>query len=365
MRLIFLAVLIFPRFAFTQNLLMNGSFEEENICTEYIKNCAPEGWISTSLRSDYYFDDVKHSWDGQHFVGLLIRTEFSNRPQNYLRSRLLCGLRKGAQYKLRFYIRSVHPVFDSIGVYFSGNDILYQKEGMKNTIPQLWVHDGLQKKQTVNWQTVTLTYTASGTENYITIGDFKKQGHSLVGQPDLGPGYYFFIDDISLVPLNPHERLCADAALVKEQEYNMNERHTLLDKKIYLYTKRPPVVEPATPTVVQRIDTLVIPDVLFAVNSYALNNRAYHVLDSFILKTKSMPIDSVVIEGHTDSTGKVATNMTLSQNRSKAVYDYIMPYFHTPIISRYWASEKPVADNRTAWGRQKNRRVEIYLYVRD
>ena len=59
MRLVIL-ICFFSSPAVAQNLLMNEGFEEENICTEFIKNCAPEGWISTSLTSNYYFDDVKH-----------------------------------------------------------------------------------------------------------------------------------------------------------------------------------------------------------------------------------------------------------------------------------------------------------------
>ena len=50
---------------------------------------------------------------------------------------------------------------------------------------------------------------------------------------------------------------------IRQEEYEMNARHALLEKMVYLYKKNPPVVE--TPrTVIQRIDTLIIPDVLFA-----------------------------------------------------------------------------------------------------
>jgi hypothetical protein len=138
-----------------QNLLMNGNFEDENICTEFIKNCAPEGWISTSLKSDYYFDDVKNAWEGQHFVGMIAITSIQ-KSRNYLRSRLLCGLRSGAQYQLSFHIRSVHPILDSVGIYFSADDILYRKEGMKNALPQRWVREGLDGKNTEEWQEVRL-----------------------------------------------------------------------------------------------------------------------------------------------------------------------------------------------------------------
>src|SRR3954470_5126715 len=124
MQRFFALILLLPMGLSAQNLLMNGSFEDENICTEFIKNCAPEAWISTSLTSDYYFDDPAHAFDGQHFIGLVIPEVYSRRPNQYLRSRLLCGLRKDAQYRLEFYIRSAHDDLDSVGVYFSADDIL-------------------------------------------------------------------------------------------------------------------------------------------------------------------------------------------------------------------------------------------------
>src|SRR5215218_6053919 len=108
-----------PLLVFSQNLLMNPGFEEENICLEYEKNCAPEAWISTSLYADYYFDDAPNAFEGSHFTGLILVNKERPQLRNYLRSRLLCGLRKGAQYKLEFYIRSRHKIFDSVGVFFS------------------------------------------------------------------------------------------------------------------------------------------------------------------------------------------------------------------------------------------------------
>ena len=355
--------LIFSLPVWGQNLLMNGNFEEENICTEFIKNCAPEGWISTSLKSDYYFDDGQHAWEGQHFVGMIAITSLP-RSRNYLRSRLLCGLRAGAQYQLRFHIRSVHPVLDSVGIYFSADDILYRKEGMKNAQPQLWVRDGLSGKQTEEWQEVSLVYVAGGTENFICIGDFKRNSYRLTGRPDLGRDFYFFMDDISLVPLNKNEKLCPSADSIRQEEYEMNARHALLEKMVYLYKKNPPVVE--TPrTVIQRIDTLVIPDVLFATNSFILNADANRLLDSFARSSAGLKIDSLVVEGHTDSTGTIAANRQLSLNRAGSVTNYLQQFFHTVIRTRGWASERPVGDNRTREGRRKNRRVEIYLYIRE
>jgi len=359
MRFLFIILLI-PQFSSSQNLLMNGNFEEENICTEYIKNCAPESWISTSLKSDYYFDDVKNSFEGQHFVGLI----FSARKPDFIRSHLLCQLRPGSKYKLGFAVRSTHGM-DSIGIYFSSDDILYRKKDLRSDMPQVWVSPGVTSGTIGEWQNFSAVYTATGGENFISIGSFKKTENSFLGRPDLGNDYYFFIDMISLAPIDPHEKLCDDAAKIKEEEYAINERHGLLEKKVYVNSKNPPPVLVASRTIIQRVDTLVIPDILFAVNSYELQNKAIELLDSLVISNKNTHIDSLVVEGHTDSTGSNKLNEKLSLNRAAAVTSYLRKSLPVPATTRGWASQKPVADNRTSAGRQRNRRVEMYLYVRE
>ena len=365
--LLTLSMLITMR-AWSQNLLMNPGFEDENICTEYIKNCAPEGWISTSLWGDYYFSDPKNAFEGEHFVGLMYssgKKTRDNRSHKFIRSRLLCGLRPGAQYRLEFYIRSLHSKLDSIGIHFSADDVLFRKTPIVNDSPQLWVKHGLASALTKEWQKVSLVYTAKGTEYFISVGDFRQTGHKFFSRPDLGDQYYYFIDDIRLVPVNSSEQLCDGAENIREEEYAFDPRHNLLDKLVYAYRKSPPPLTPPTRTIVQRIDTLVIPDVLFATNSFALNASASLVLDSFISNSGKHFIDSITVEGHTDSTGTISHNEVLSVNRAASVAAYLQPHFRSSIITRGWASKRPVAANRTAAGRQKNRRVEIYLYTRE
>jgi outer membrane protein OmpA-like peptidoglycan-associated protein len=352
----------------SQNLLMNGSFEDENICSEYDKNCAPEAWISTSLTADYYFGDPPNAFDGDHFLGLTFSPGKTSRHagSKFVRSRILCALRKGSVYQLEFYVRSRHAGLDSVGIYFSEDDILFRKTSIIDQQPQLWVKEGRDSLLSTWWQRVSLQFTAAGNENFISIGDFKKTSHRFYAGPDLGKEYYFFIDKISLVPVNPLEHICDDAPIIREEAYGFNARHKMLDRMVYLYRKTvPPPLTRSSKTVLQRIDTLVIPDVLFAVNSFALNPGAGKVLDSFIKTTSGLQIDSLVVEGHTDSTGTVSLNQKLSQNRAATVAAYLQPHFKTFIVWRGWASEKPVADNRNAGGRQKNRRVEISLFVRD
>jgi outer membrane protein OmpA-like peptidoglycan-associated protein len=367
MRPAFILLLLFPCLANGQNLLMNGSFEDENICTEYSKNCAAEGWISTSLTGDHYFHDPPNAFDGQHFIGLTfskgLKRSFTNK---FLRSRIRCSLRSGSVYNLEFYIRSVHGATDSIGIYFTGDDILFRRSPVSNEQPQLWVKDGIQETVAGKWQKVSLKYTASGKENFISIGDFRKNALDFTTMPDLGRNFYYFIDKIQLRPDNISELVCDDADIIQEEEYAFDPRHKMLDRYIYKYRKStPPPLTPTSLTSILRIDTLVIPDVLFATDSFALNLKARKLLDSFITRFKGLRTDSIIVEGHTDSTGSLAWNKELSLNRAHSVVQYLQFHFETFFKARGWASEKPAAENRTHVGRQRNRRVEIYFYSRN
>ncbi len=94
---------------------------------------------------------------------------------------------------------------------------------------------------------------------------------------------------------------------------------------------------------------------LLAKSNAALNGVARLLADSTDLKLD--------IEGHTDNTGSAAINETLSQKRADAVKDYLVKKGAdiSRITSAGYGPGKPVADNKTAAGRAKNRRVELKL----
>jgi outer membrane protein OmpA-like peptidoglycan-associated protein len=135
--------------------------------------------------------------------------------------------------------------------------------------------------------------------------------------------------------------------------------------------KNPPKAIPLPMTrmvTIKKVDTLIIPDIFFNTASYELSPKSFNVLDSFSIKLNGAAIDSVVMEGHTDSVGKLAYNTALSMNRALSVKAYIsgqVPGLEERIIARGFAFARPVATNRTPSGRQKNRRVEIFVYRRE
>ena len=69
----------------------------------------------------------------------------------------------------------------------------------------------------------------------------------------------------------------------------------------------------------------------------------------------------VEIGGHTDNVGADGFNKRLSEQRAKAVKDYLMQngIDAKRLIIRGYGKSKPIASNKTEEGRQKNRRVEF------
>jgi len=79
---------------------------------------------------------------------------------------------------------------------------------------------------------------------------------------------------------------------------------------------------------------------------------------------KKYPKTTAVIEGHTDNVGGKAYNDRLSQRRAESVRKYLIEKFGIAparLTAKGYGSSKPVADNATAEGRQKNRRIEASI----
>lgn len=71
----------------------------------------------------------------------------------------------------------------------------------------------------------------------------------------------------------------------------------------------------------------------------------------------------LLIAGHTDDVGKETANMVLSKKRSEAVKQYLAEHgvLEARLFVEYYGEMKPIADNDTEEGRQKNRRVEMTI----
>ncbi|MCD9018511.1 OmpA family protein [Parachryseolinea silvisoli] len=104
-------------------------------------------------------------------------------------------------------------------------------------------------------------------------------------------------------------------------------------------------------------------EIQFETGSAVIKSASYQVLDEILSSSVVAEGLKVGIYGHTDNTGSIAVNQELSEARAAAVKRYLVSKGLTEqrIESKGFGPAKPIADNATAAGRAKNRRVQIVL----
>jgi OOP family OmpA-OmpF porin len=102
-------------------------------------------------------------------------------------------------------------------------------------------------------------------------------------------------------------------------------------------------------------------DALFDFDKSVLRPDGRQSIDDAVAKLRGVDLEMVIATGHTDSIGSDAYNQRLSERRAAAVKAYLesrgIPASKITTIGK--GESQPVATNRTAEGRQKNRRVDI------
>lgn len=104
-------------------------------------------------------------------------------------------------------------------------------------------------------------------------------------------------------------------------------------------------------------------NITFDTNSYVVKPQFRKTLDSVATVLNTYPDSTIVVSGHTDTTGTDAINNPLSVNRASSVASYLesQGISTSRITSRGYGSKQPIASNATEAGRAQNRRVEIAI----
>jgi outer membrane protein OmpA-like peptidoglycan-associated protein/thioredoxin-related protein len=139
--------------------------------------------------------------------------------------------------------------------------------------------------------------------------------------------------------------------LMVDYAYNVSDKNPL-GFKIYFYNyfpkKRP----------------ITLNNVFFESNKSILKKESFLELDKLVgllMKTQMV----IEIRGHTDNEGDEQKNQSLSEERAKAVVDYLVSkgVNQKRLFYRGFGSTRPIGDNATEEGKQKNRRVEFVMVL--
>jgi OOP family OmpA-OmpF porin len=132
----------------------------------------------------------------------------------------------------------------------------------------------------------------------------------------------------------------------------------------------PPVAAPAPATPAPAPAPAPVPtsekvsysaDAFFDFDKAVLKPAGKASLDDLVSKLKDINLEVIIAVGHTDSVGTDAYNQKLSVRRAEAVKAYLQSkgVEANRVYTEGKGEKQPVADNKTAAGRAKNRRVEI------
>ncbi|MCB9188074.1 MAG: OmpA family protein [Flavobacteriales bacterium] len=369
-----------------KNLVQNPSFEAlagKLKKTKQIDKAAE--WDSpTALKADLFSttteglpcgapvnDYGKESpYDGSNYAGIVMYSYNNKEPRTYLQSKLIAPLRKDVTYCVKFYVSlsdlSKYAV-NNFGMYFSKDgltleekgDIIIDKEKERESIALNT--DNRVYNERYNWIPVCGTYTASGKENFITIGNFynnkETQYEKLKKLENFNgtqiPTAYYYIDQIEVFIMeDPAECACNQAQndVTESVVYNKNtasEDGFSIDEQVKLAT------------------------VYFDVKKSKLEPNMVGDLDILAGSMKANPEYKLKIHSHLDADeGAIVRKdpedpicKDLDVNRAKVVKDYLISkgVEESRIAVETHKDKEQVAFGTTTLDHAKNRRVEFEL----
>ncbi|MBK6525592.1 MAG: OmpA family protein [Crocinitomicaceae bacterium] len=108
---------------------------------------------------------------------------------------------------------------------------------------------------------------------------------------------------------------------------------------------------------------IALRNVFFDTGKSTIRPESYPELDRLVKLMNDVPTLKIELSGHTDNTGSATSNQTLSQSRAQAVVDYLAGkgIAKTRMVAKGYGSDRPVASNDSAEGRQENRRTEFEI----
>ncbi len=120
---------------------------------------------------------------------------------------------------------------------------------------------------------------------------------------------------------------------------------------------------PIIPEEVMKRVNIAAKNILFVTGSAKLQSKSFKGLNDVAKIMQENPGMSLAIDGHTDNVGSDEFNQKLSDNRAASVKAYIVSkgVEESRITATGHGESKPIADNKTAAGRQQNRRSELTL----
>lgn len=225
MRFLLIILILVCRLSISQNLVPNPSFENYSICpNNYGQMTNSSNWLSVISSPDYYNSCTTNSnvsvpknffnsnyqfaRSGNAYSGIIGVGFFGNNQRENLGIGLFSQLINNSYYFVKFYIANTQcysVANNNIGLNFSSTLTTTVTAGSTVNIPMhIYKFGNPVIKDTLNWTEIMGIYKANGTEQYITIGNFRDDFNTKIDSTHyglIGNGSYYMIDDVSVEPI--------------------------------------------------------------------------------------------------------------------------------------------------------------------
>lgn len=250
---------------------------------------------------------------------------------------------------------SVHCDFVTCGDHTSGSGPMMVVNGDTNRVQVVW-------KQRVQIHPYSTYYFSAWIANAVSQApshlEFSINGKAL-GDPIIAPASPGVWRQFFTTWTSGNEKE-AEISIVNRNTIAYGNDFMLDDLVFYFCT---------TPDFDQSLDSaqsgsvVEMRNVFFNTGSFVLRQDSYTQLQTLVSYLKKKTSWTIEIRGHTDNTGNAADNMTLSEKRARAVYNYLVSAGINKKRMTFTGlgQTQPVASNETIEGRQKNRRVEFRI----
>jgi outer membrane protein OmpA-like peptidoglycan-associated protein len=343
-----LILAIFNVTLFAQNLVSNPSFESYNrrpaaMLDEGLEfTRAVPSWVSPNRAStDFITPRFRSSklqlvepHSGKNMVGSVVQ---GAHWAEYISVKLKEPLEIGKKYYVEFWINAPQfynknatgtPLFNNhFGLHFDKR-LYFTNTKIIEAKPQIIAHPET-RLQTNIWQKINGSFTADQAATYIYIGQFLDKNN-----PTNIIEAYYFLDDIFV------EKIEKDA-----ERFEPSKTYRIKGK----------------------VASVVMENIYFETDEYELLPESFSELNKLVKIMRENASMKINIKGHTDNDGDKDHNQILSENRATSVHDYL---FKQGIKKERLSHEghgasQAVANNTTARGKQKNRRVEFVTKSQD
>ena len=357
--LILLLCILCTGFLCSQNMVKNPSFEEFVNCPKRLGNFDADviGWSTpTDGSTDYFngcsvamgtpknFNGMQPADFGTGYAGLYLYAPDDYRE--YLQAELTEPLIKGEKYQVSFYVSLAERsdfAIKEFGVLFSKDKMkisgkkplskkkMYQQKDNKYNYMEIGYSNFYS--DTKDWILVHTQFEANGTEQFLTMGNFKTNPRTRMFKTkrNAKQGAYYYVDLVLVESLS---------------SLNNSKKNSGASSDVFALD-----------------ETHIFENLLFEFDKFKLQEDSKKELLGLYKHVNNDSSLVVTILGHTDSVGSEAYNEKLSTRRAKAVANYFqkLGFPDDRIVWEGHGGKKPIASNDSEAGRRQNRRVEFRI----